>query len=424
MAIIQINSQDPQFGFIIRKNPNSGMQVRSIRKGTAFGWFSNEGTSFNILFKDADNAVSFGDQEFEFLNTSRYNSPLFVLNAIGEFFSSTVRDIDDRDTVGIEKSFVVNMVNIKQIRQINQFKQYFKEFDIEVEHYAAKSYKLTVVTKETFNHLFNFMNLMMVFITIASTDEYIQLDQASVEKYMLSIERLDAPFFIRYLFSRAMFRSKNQFSKYKDRLETTNRHNNVNMVFGDTATQRRTAIEKLIPFNKPILDIGCGEGFYAIPFSQKIKDYDYVAIDIVKTLTDTVMKKASKKEIENIKTFNSFKQFINSSLTNSNYDIILTEVIEHMPKEQSAAFINDILNNVNFDNFIITVPNKDFNKFYMIDEDDFRHIDHNWEPTFSEFNEFILKIIKSRDNMNIQFLNIGDTIDGISTSVGCKITKV
>ena len=424
MAIIQINSQDPQFGFIIRKNPNSGMQVRSIRKGTAFGWFSNEGTSFNILFKDADNAVSFGDQEFEFLNTSRYNSPLFVLNAIGEFFSSTVRDIDDRDTVGIEKSFIVNMVNIKQIRQINQFKQYFKEFDIEVEHYAAKSYKLTVVTKETFNHLFNFMNLMMVFITIASTDEYIQLDQASVEKYMLSIERLDAPFFIRYLFSRAMFRSKNQFSKYKDRLETTNRHNNVNMVFGDTATQRRTAIEKLIPFNKPILDIGCGEGFYAIPFSQKIKDYDYVAIDIVKTLTDTVMKKASKKEIENIKTFNSFKQFINSSLTNSNYDIILTEVIEHMPKEQSAAFINDILNNVNFDNFIITVPNKDFNKFYMIDEDDFRHIDHNWEPTFSEFNEFILKIIKSRDNMNIQFLNIGDTIDGISTSVGCKITKV
>ena len=424
MAIIQINSKDPQFGFIIKKNPNSGMQVRTIRKGTAFGWFSNEGTSFNILFKDADNAVSFGDQEFEFLNTSRYNSPLFVLNVIGEFFSSTVRDIDERDTEGIEKSFVINMVDIKQVRQINQFKQYFDEFNIETEHYAAKSYKLTVTTKATFNHLFNFMNLMMLFVTISSSDEYMQLDQASVEKYMLSIERLDAPFFIRYLFSRVMFRSKNQFNKYKERLEATDRYDTVNMAFGDTATQRRTAIEKMIPFNKPIIDIGCGEGFYAIPFSQKIKEYDYFAIDIVEALTDTVMKKAEKKEIENIKTFNSFEQFIGGSLVNVKHDVILTEVIEHMPQEQSIILINDILDNVNFDNFIITVPNQEFNQFYMIDDNEFRHDDHDWEPTCKEFRTFMFGIVSSRDNVDIQFMKIGDTINETSTSIGCKITKV
>ena len=60
MAIIQINSTDPKFGYIIKKNPNSGMLLRTIRKGSVFAWYSNEGESFNILFKDADNAVSFG----------------------------------------------------------------------------------------------------------------------------------------------------------------------------------------------------------------------------------------------------------------------------------------------------------------------------------------------------------------------------
>ncbi len=197
MAIIQINSNNPEFGYIIKKNPSSGMQIRSIRKGTAFAWYSNEGASFNILFKDADNAVSFGDQEFEFLNTSRYNSPLFVINAIGEFFTANVREQVEMDKEGDEKSFIVNMADIARIGQVKQFNQYFSEFNIDVEQYAAKSYKMTITTTESFHKLFNFMNLLMLFLSLSSKTEYMQLDQSSVEKYLGSIERLDAPFFIR-----------------------------------------------------------------------------------------------------------------------------------------------------------------------------------------------------------------------------------
>ena len=422
MAIIQINSKDPRFGFIIKKNPSSGMQVRTIRKGTAFAWYSNEGTSFNIYFKDADNAVSFGDQEFEYLDTSRYNSPLFVLSAISEFLSSTVRDKDINDIEGIEKSFIINMVSIRHIRQIEHFRKYFPEFKIETEEYIAKSYKVTVTTTESFHKLLNFMNLMMLFMTLSSTDEYIQLDASSIEKYMLSIERLDAPFFIRYLFSRAMFRSKNQFSKYKERLETTNRYDKVTMFYGDTSMQRRSVIEKLLPFDKPILDIGCGEGFYAIPFSQKIK-HSYIAIDIDETLTDIVKKKAAKKEINNIVVWNSFEEF-NVHKVNTIYDIILTEVIEHMPKTESFKLCKNILDNMEFDNFIITVPNKEFNKFYMLGDNEFRHDDHDWEPTLQEFKDFIYSLMDTTSKYEYKFINIGDEINGISTSIGCVIKQV
>jgi SAM-dependent methyltransferase len=420
MAIIQINSTDPKFGYIIKKNPSSEMQVRTIRKGAVFAWYSNNGESYNILFKDADNAVSFGDQEFEFLNTSRYNSPLFVINAIGEFFTANVREQVQDDTEGNEKSFIVTMVDIARLGQIKQFNKYFPGFNVEIELHAAKSYKLIITTKESFHKLFNFMNLMMLFLALSSKSEYMQLDQSGIEKYMQSIERLDAPFFIRYLFSRAMFRSKNQFGRFKERLEATEKHDKVTMVYGDTAMQRRTAIEKIIPFDKHILDVGCGEGFYAIPFSQKIKEHQYIAIDIVKDLTDTVEKKAEKKEIKNILTFNSLSQFLEVK-QDGKYDVILTEVIEHMPKEQSIELILTILENIDFDNFIITVPNKDFNTFYMIDDGQSRHDDHDWEPSEVEFKDFMAKIIPL--DFSIKYLNIGDTIDSISTSIGCIITK-
>jgi hypothetical protein len=84
MAIIQVRSTNPQFSYMIKKNPNSGMMLRSIRKGMAYGWYADEQT-FNVYFKDADNEISYKQNEqenFEYLNVSRYNTPLFPLNAI------------------------------------------------------------------------------------------------------------------------------------------------------------------------------------------------------------------------------------------------------------------------------------------------------------------------------------------------------
>lgn len=420
MAIIQISTQDPNLGYIIRKNPASGMQLKSIRQGTAFGWYSKNNTAFNIMFKDADNAVSFGDQEFEYLNTSRYNSPVFVLNAISEFFSSTVKEQIEMDVNGIEKSFYINMINVRSIFQLHNFEKHFPEFEIEYNPYVSKSYDITIKTTKSFHQLFNYVNLLMMFIALTS-DEYIQLDQSSIEKYLNSIERLDAPFFIRYLFSRNLFRSKNQFEKYKNRLQDTKLYQSINMDYGDTSMQRRNNIRKQLTFDKHILDVGCGEGFYAIPFSMNLKDDNmYHAIDIDEELTDKVMSKASRKDINNIAIYNHIDDFL-KSYNGDVVDVILTEVIEHMPIEESKKLIQIIMDKVNFDKFIVTVPNKEFNQFYLIDEDSFRHTDHDWEPTKEEFNQFIKSEIPS--DFKINFVNIGDTVNEISTSIGCVITK-
>lgn len=420
MAIIQVTTQDPNFGFIIRKNPASGMQLKSIRQGTSFGWYSQNNCAYNILFKDADNAVSFGDQEFEYLNTSRYNSPVFVLNAISEYFSSAVKEQIDLDVDGTEKTFFINMIDVKSILQLTHFEKYFPEFEIDYSPHIDKSIQLTITTTKSFHLLFNYVNLLMLFISLTS-DEYIQLDQGSIEKYLTSIERLDAPFFIRYLFSRNLFRSKKQFEKYKTRLETTDRYEVINMDYGDTAMQRRNRIRKQLMFDKPILDVGCGEGFYAIPFAMNLSDdKTYHAIDIDEELTERVTKKAERKDLNNIVVYNHINEFL-ESYDGEVVDVILTEVIEHMPLDESKKLLTTIMNNIKFDKFIVTVPNKDFNQFYMIDEDSFRHHDHDWEPTNDEFISLMSNIIPT--SFKTDFINIGDTINNISTSIGCVITN-
>lgn len=121
MAIVQVKSANPKFTFLIKKNPATGMQLRPVRQGMAYGWYSDD-TTFNVYFKDADNEISYKqreDESFEYLNVSRYNTPLFPLNAINEFFSAPFKTQDDRDESGYEHSFFINMIHIDRTRYID-----------------------------------------------------------------------------------------------------------------------------------------------------------------------------------------------------------------------------------------------------------------------------------------------------------------
>ena len=96
-----------------------------------------------------------------------------------------------------------------------------------------------------------------------------------------------------------------------------------------------------LSFNKSILDIGCGEGYYAIPFAGKLES-SYYAVDIDDELLEVVKRKAESKQIDNISTFCSIDQFL-ETYNNEQVDIILTEVIEHMSTEEAKALILHIM---------------------------------------------------------------------------------
>ena len=93
MAILQLTSNNPKFSYVIVKNPNSNMLIKNIRYGKLFGWFTDP-QKFNCYFKDADNEVSYKshpDESFEFVSTCKYNSAMFVINTISDYFHTAYK---------------------------------------------------------------------------------------------------------------------------------------------------------------------------------------------------------------------------------------------------------------------------------------------------------------------------------------------
>ncbi|WP_150274957.1 class I SAM-dependent methyltransferase [Paenibacillus tepidiphilus] len=418
MAIVQVRSTHPQFSFLLKKNPQSGMQLRSVRKGLAYGWYTDEQT-YNVYFKDADNEISYKQNEqesFEYLNVSRYNTPLFPLNAINEFLSAPLKAQHERDTEGYTHTFFINMIHIELPRYIEVFGKHLKDFTFETDHLAHKSYSLTVTTTKSLYHLLHTVSVLCLFLSMFG-NEYIDISDRVLDKYIRSLKVIDAPFYIRSLFVRNFLSSRELFRRYKAEVEQTPRYE-IQFAYGGTALQRRNYIGSVLDFDKAILDIGCGEGFYAIPYAGKIEG-SYYAVDIVPELLEKVKRKAEAKELDNLVTYNSVDQFL-ESYNGERVDVILTEVIEHMSQEEAEALIRKLCRHVDFDKFVITTPNAEFNRYYELET--FRHEDHKWEMGIEAFREWMGRVTTGTGLLS-EFVMIGDGVDGIQTTQGVILKR-
>lgn len=418
MAIVQLKSTNPQFTFLIKKNPQSGMQLRPVRKGIAYGWYSDDAT-YNVFFKDADNELSYKQNDsdsFEYLNVSRYNTPLFPLNAVNEFFSTPVKAQDERDIDGYEHTFFINMVQVERLHYIEFFNKHLKDYTFSLQHQAHKSYSLTITTHKSLYHLLHVTQVLSLFLSIFG-DEYIDISDRILDKYIRSLNVIDAPFYIRSLFARSFLTTRELFKRYKSTIEQTEQVS-IGLEYGGTAMQRRTFISGVLPFNKPVLDIGCGEGFYAIPFAGKIES-TYYAVDINAELLEIVNRKAKAKQIDNIATFGSLDHFL-ESYNGEQVDVILTEVVEHMSEDEAAALIRQIIGSVDFGQLIVTTPNADFNRYYELDG--FRHEDHKWEMGIEAFREWFTDTIQGLA-VEAEYGMVGDRVDEIRTTQSAIVRR-
>lgn len=420
MAILSLTSTHPKFSFIIGKNPASGMMIKSIRQGLAYGWFTDDKT-FNIYFKDADNEVSYTkekEEKFEYLNVSRYNAPIFNLNALSEFYATALKGEHLEDVSGYHHQVFINMMHIERARFLTIFTKHFPECDFDFKEVAHKNYQITISTKEKLSYLLQMLHVFSVFMSLFAPT-YLDLSASSIEKALRAIHAVDAPFYIRNLFAVNVLKKRKEFNAYKKQLETTNRYD-IQLVYGATSTQRREFITDLLTFERSILDIGCGEGAYAIPLSQKIEAHPYYAIDIDEEVLASAKKRAVRKEITNIQFFSDCGAF-KKGYDERKIDIICTEVIEHMPQKAAESLIKDLLTHCNFENLIITTPNKDFNQFYEL-TDEFRHPDHHWEMGEDAFKGWLEPLLTQKD-VTVKWLKIGDTVNGISTTQGVHVKK-
>jgi hypothetical protein len=398
-----------------------------LKLGIAMGWFSNKNSKYNVFFKDSEDEISYKihpDEQFEYLNLSRYNSALFIINAIDDFLRSAYKSHDiSTDTEGFENSFFINMIEAKNERYIKAFADYFTEYKVEYEPLVSKNFRITITTQKSLYELLNFVALFANFIAIIN-DENLHIKEENVAKNISSLNVIDAPYFVRYLFKLRFLFSENKFETFRETLEKSNRSKNE-FVFGDNWIGRQNFVESKLDFKRNIVDIGCGEGKYITRFSNYMKGKKYFAIDKDVDALEDAKRRSKNKGLDNVLFFESIESFLIEN-SQEKVDVILSEVIEHMEYDEAKDLVIQILKDIKFKKIIITTPDSRFNSNYFMSEK-FRHHDHKFEFDRNQFIEFMTKCIAESGlikECSYVFEDLGDVVDGVSTSQACIVSSL
>lgn len=420
MAFMQIGSTNPKFSFILKKNPSTGMLVRILREGHLFGYYSNEDKIFNCYFRDSDAEISykrFKDEEFEYINPSRYNAPEFVLDSISEFLEHIIKKENEFDIEGYDNFLMINMINIKR-KYLDIFQRYFKNISISSEEICANNFRLKFTTKGTLKELLSFVQLFSFFNVLKN--RYLSEDEIS--KYTKQLIKAKAPYFIKYIFKISALKDRKNFYKYKKSLEENSFGNEViEFKYGYAYDQRIDIVESLLDFKRSIIDFGCGEGNFVNRFYSRLEKTNKKCYAIDKDEEKLNIVKKRTKGAENVNIGTAFPD-----LNGEYVDVIISEVVEHMQKEEATNLVKDILQKETVKNLIITTPNKDFNQYFNFENEEMRCEDHQFEMGKEEFvnwiEEVVKDVVKDRKNeMSVQFLDIGDKVNSVPLTLGVSI---
>lgn len=174
---------------------------------------------------------------------------------------------------------------------------------------------------------------------------------------------------------------------------------------------------------KNVLDFGCGEGNLLELLCDR--DFKVTGVDSSENAINKAYRKMKKlgkltKLGGNIELIQSSLYYKDSRL--KDFDTIaLCEVIEHIELERVPQVIDNIMF-LKPKNFILSTPNKDYNKFFPNLKGELRYYDHRFEFTYKEFEDFC-KWIKDTYGYTYTITSFGKEIDSIKPTVMATFVK-
>jgi small RNA 2'-O-methyltransferase len=421
--MIKIISSNPNLSYILRKNPKSptsGTQIKSIRQGYGIGWYSGE-NEYCMAFEDQIDGLSFPidvEDSFEYLDTTRYNSPFVICHLLKAFCGSVFKEVMDKDALALQR-VQLPFVYVNKPYHLVSFQKSLLErgINLEVQNIVHNTYSLNFVGEVTMSKMLNAVDLLC-FILALSLHKSIYKDDSLATKYTSKMVELDLPYMLRYLFKINLFFSSNLFEKHKELLSTSNKWD-LKLLMGTNWDQRFACIKSLLLPDTPILDYGFGEGKYSLRLARQ---YSVLGVDIDESLVNNLQQKAQSKQLP-IKAYSSLESLLQENTDLSDYQIICSEVLEHMPYTNSIELLQKLLD-LNSQKLIITMPNREFNHNYFFEDNleqnsdtqieaiQKRHEDHDWEPNQSELQAFLATSIQSAQNKyTMQVTSLGDSVD-------------
>lgn len=404
MAFLSIESSNPNFSYIIQKNPTNPAIAKSIRQGTAIGWFSSP-QKYCVRFVDPPQEMSYNKAEFEYLEVTALSSPACYSNLIRDFFSSLLKKESEFD-----KGEEFHKVTLGFIKCSSKNLQYFTKFFSEVSYVelAKNTYQVVFASKESsLRKLLHLANIFCIFMQIANDDFYVDINEDVINKYLTSLEAIKVPYYIANLFKVQFLRNKTLFTKYVPILQEACLED-VTFEFGNTLDARNRWIKSNLTIKNNIVDIGAGNDFNYAYLSRDIKGI-YYPVDRDESARKSIIRKIDNKKLDKVAEpladWNEIKDLLDSDT-----EVILTEVLEHNSLKEAKALLADVLENPFVKRIICSVPWKPFNKYYLLDTE-FRYNDHKWEGDGST----LFKLLKGISHG--QWELIGDKINSTSFPV-------
>ena len=445
MATMLIESTDPNFSRYLKKNPNSPITVKAMRQGLLSGWYPNgDPQKYALYFKDLTTENSFSTEDGKnYLDLTQYASTYFVFNAMTSFFNNVLK-IDhaqphqDENGVSYIHKITIPTVQLRNPRTLRHLESFLMMGCVKLENLLTNErmslYNITLESDGTFN---SFMVRAYLLFYLLHADLYasdIVWMEGMIGKVVGMLQDIRAPYFLWYWFKKNVLIKHKFYADLEDKLGKNSESGKLTLQYGDTQTQRRNFVDTHMDFTLPILDVGCGEGDYVLPYAKKLMKESSQYIWGVDTNQDIVDKLAYKLE-DRKQTNAQVVTSLDDVGIPGKHDIICIEVIEHMPMEDAKALVIKLMQR-DFRKLVITTPNVEFNEYYQAPElsmfTKFRHDDHHFELTPKQFYEFIMECMGSVKipscNMSATFIPVGDRVEDeigpCSMAQAAIITKV
>ena len=432
MAVMLLESSDPKFSFHLKKNPAAGMTIKGMRAGAVSGWYPHgDPQKYALWFRDPPRKNSFSAEDgVDYLDLTQYASTYFAFNAISTMFNSVLK-LDPTQEVHKHKVHypLLQMRTEKTISHLNVF----LGLDLTVKKISDDSvsrmalYEVTAEYEGTFNE---FMMKVYILFYLLHGDLH-QSDivwmEGMIAKVVGILQELKAQYFLWYWFKKNILVKPKFYADLSEQLGKNSVDGDIAMRFGDTQQQRKNFVdEQVMNFTHSILDVGCGEGYYLLPYAKRLKNngHSIVGVEPDTVIRHKLQEKLLDRKQENAKVVPALDKVELEGV----HDIICIEVIEHMPIDEAKALVVELLKR-DFNQLIISTPNRDFNQFYPT-MTGFRHDDHHFEFTEKEFYVFMMECLNISGRLDgvvdfsIGYRAVGDKVNGIPTSQAYIIKKV
>jgi hypothetical protein len=378
MLIIRAKEGNTNLSHVLRKNPQTSLEKggfkSNIGTGVYYGYFPiNEGiinpNEFHLRFIPSKEREELGSVEQFPIN--HITDPIIIKGLISNLLRSAWKE-----PLGIDGPVELEFFLFSK-RNLQPFQPNIVDCSHTVD-YGPRSYQI----KQEFPTLFQGLNWLLA-LTYHLTND---LNKEDCIKASINCNNAGLDYHPRYLISK--------MTPYHQLFNT----DTIKLDGGPTYLQRRNAIYQVLKntSSNHLIDLGAGSLYVT---RRLVSLYDKV------TAVDKEFGYKTKLKAKELKV-----ELVESLIEHwdGNYegaDVILSEVLEHNPKDIALSILTKVLEGKP-NTVVITVPNKGFNVNFH-SQYDMRHEDHDWEPTWEELDEFLPSV----PNYDYVIKGIGDKVD-------------